>query len=120
MVHHVALGAEALAAVLGTFVRPLVVVNAHVDRQVVPVVEGLSALDHRTDEVAATLVVCHVIFEVLGCLERFETVRATAHVIFPRLLPHLLLPEERLLDRWLHHPGAFKHLELLLEEVGLT
>lgn len=39
VVHHVTLGAEALATVLGAVERPVIVVYAHVDRQIVSVVE---------------------------------------------------------------------------------
>ena len=43
MVHHVALGTETLAAVLGALEGPMVVVDSHVDGQVVPVIERFLA-----------------------------------------------------------------------------
>ena len=43
VVHHVALGAEALAAALRALERPVVVVDPHVHLQVVPVVERFAA-----------------------------------------------------------------------------
>jgi hypothetical protein len=51
VVHHVAFGAEALAAVLRALERPVVVVHAHVHRKVVSVVERLAARRYRTHEV---------------------------------------------------------------------
>lgn len=65
MVHHVTLGAEALAACLGAVERPVVIVHSHMDGQVVPVVEGLLAVRHRADEICPRLMVCKVSLKVL-------------------------------------------------------
>ena len=43
VVYHVALGAEALAAVLSALEWPVIVVHAHVHRKVVSVAERLAA-----------------------------------------------------------------------------
>lgn len=58
VVHHVALRAEVLAAVLRALERPVVVVNAHVHHEVVAVVERLLAGGHRANKVRPQLVVC--------------------------------------------------------------
>jgi hypothetical protein len=65
VVHHVALGAETLSAVLGALERAVVVVHTHVDGQVMPVVKGFLARGHSADKVSARLVVGQVSLEEL-------------------------------------------------------
>ena len=64
VVHHVALGAEAFAALLGAVERAIVVVHAHVHLQIVPVVERLVAARHLAIEVCPGLMVCQVSLQV--------------------------------------------------------
>ena len=65
MVHHVALGAETLPAVLRALEGAVVVMDTHVDGQVMPVVERFFAGGHSADEVSARLVVGQVSLEEL-------------------------------------------------------
>ena len=69
VVHHVPFSAEALSAGLGALVGSMVGVDAHMDRQVVPVVKGLATGGNGADEVCPAPVIRHVIFEVLTTLE---------------------------------------------------
>ena len=66
MVHHVAFGAEALAALLGAVEGPVVVVHPHMDGQIVSIVEALLTIGHRADEIGPRLVVCKVSLKVLA------------------------------------------------------
>lgn len=50
MVHHISFCPEALATVLGTLEWTIVVMNSHMDRQIVPIVEGLLASLDRAYE----------------------------------------------------------------------
>ena len=75
VVHHVAFGAEALSAVLGAVKRPVVVVHADVNREIMPIVEALSAACDWTDENCSRLVIGQVGLQVLA---RPEFLRAIA------------------------------------------
>ena len=46
VIHHVALGPEALSTILRAVIRPVIVMNTHVDKQIVPIVERLEAVGH--------------------------------------------------------------------------
>jgi len=65
MVHHVALGAETLPAVLRALEGTVVVVHTHMNRQVMPVVERFFAGRNSADEVGTRLVVGQVSLEEL-------------------------------------------------------
>ena len=65
VVHHVALGAEALPTVLRTIERAVVVVYPHVNGQVVPVVERFLTGWHSADKLCSRLMVGQVSLEVL-------------------------------------------------------
>jgi hypothetical protein len=69
VVHHVTFGAEALAAFLGAVEWPVIIVYAHMYRQIVPVVEGLLAVWLRADKIGPRLMVCKVCLEILTGLE---------------------------------------------------
>ena len=60
MVNHVAFRTEAFSTVLWTLVRPLVVMCAHVDGQIVPIVECFLTGWHTANEIRISLVVCKV------------------------------------------------------------
>ena len=64
MIHHIAFGAETLAAGLGALERPSIVVHAQVYRQIVPIVERFAAGDDWTDKICPKLVVGQVGLEV--------------------------------------------------------
>ena len=69
MVHHVAFGAEALATVLRASEGAVVVVHAHVHRQIVAIVERFSAGGHWADEICPQLVVGQVSLQMASRLE---------------------------------------------------
>lgn len=109
VVHHVALSAEALAAVLGAIERPVVVVYAHVDRQVVPVVERLLAGGHSADEVCPRLMVSEMSFEVLAGAE-FLGASAECALEYLRDFHNLAVLAAETLAGKLHCLGVFlKH-----------
>ena len=60
MVNHVAFRTEALSTVLWTLERSLVVVCAHMDGKIVPIVECFSAGRHTAMKIRISLVVCKV------------------------------------------------------------
>ena len=74
VVHHVALGAEALPALLGAVERPVIVVHSNVNRQVVPVVEALSTAWDWTDKNCSRLVISEMGLQVLTRPEFLRTV----------------------------------------------
>ena len=65
MVHHIALGPEALPTVLRAVEGAIVVVHPHVDGQVVPVVERFLTSWHSADKFCPRLMVGQVGLEVL-------------------------------------------------------
>ena len=66
VVHHVPLRAEALSAVLGALERPVVVMNSHMHRQIMPIVEGLAAGGDWADKICPQLVICEMGLQVAG------------------------------------------------------
>ncbi len=60
MVNHVTLSAETLATVLGALEGAQVVVDAHVHRQIVSVVENFVAVRHRAGKTWPALVILQV------------------------------------------------------------
>ena len=74
VIHHVAFGPEALAAVLRTVKGPLVIVQPHVNHQVVPIVEAFSAFGLSADELGFRKVVGHVSVKILSPAENLATV----------------------------------------------
>ena len=73
MVHHVSFCPEALATVLGTLEWTIVVMNSHMDRQIVPIVEGLLARLDRAYENWAGFVISEVGLEILAWSKLFVT-----------------------------------------------
>jgi hypothetical protein len=93
MVHHVALGAEALTAILWAVEGAMVVVHAHVHRKVVPVVKGLATGRDRAHIICSRHMVCHVRPEVLLRVEFFLTLAMSAlkHLVaLLQVLAHLV------------------------------
>lgn len=66
MIHHVALGPEALATSLRALVRPFVVVNTHVNQQIMLVVERLVTLRYFADKFRLGLMVCQMRLQILA------------------------------------------------------
>ena len=74
VVHHVTLGAEAFAAVLRAVERALIIVQPHVDHQVVSVVEALFAIRFTADKLGLREMVSHVRLQILSGAEQLPTV----------------------------------------------
>lgn len=79
MVHHVSFGAEGLAAVLRALKWSEVVVNPHVYRQIVAIIEGLATGLNGTDEFCPALVIGQMSFQELLISKLFLAPRIVAH-----------------------------------------
>ena len=77
VINHISFGPEALATLLGTLERPLVIMDPHMNVQNMAIVELFTAALDWADDILSCVVVRHMSFHVLQLLECFSTARVS-------------------------------------------